>query len=516
MNARPHPSRALARIPPEFRDRPTALVFTALALGLLLTELDQSVFAAALPTVVGELGGVGLQLWVGTAFVLAGALTMPVVGRLGDLAGRRRVFGTAMVVFVLGSIIGGLAPSMEVLIVARVLQGLGGGGLLILVEAVVADLVAPHRRAYILSLVGAVFAIAAVSGPALGGGLTATVGWRWVFWINVPLGLAAAVVAWRWLPPSAGQRRPVRVDATGTLCLAVAVVAGVLVLVWGGTMFAWTSPVILGLIGLTVLATVALVAAERRAAEPVLPPRLFGDRAFVATIAAGAALAVAMFGTVNYLPTYLQMVHGLTPTRAGLFMLTLVAGLGGATVVSGRIVQRTRRPKSLPVIGAAAVCVALLIGSQLEPRTPLPVVAGCLLLLGAGIGCAWEVLVVVAQDLAPADDLGVATAANGFVREVGVLIGTAWVGRMFTTGLLDRLGPAAVEPGRLTPEAVRTLDPDARAGIAQAYADAFTPVFGWLLPVLVLATVALLIVPSRTLGTRRRRSTRSDDAAVSA
>ncbi len=304
-----------------------------------------------------------------------------------------------------------------------------------------------------------------------------------------------------------------RIDATGTFCLGIAVVAGVLVLVWGGTMFTWTSPVILGLITVAGITTATLVAAERRATEPVLPPRLFGDRAFIATIGAGAALAVAMFGTVNYLPTYLQMVHGLTPTRAGLFMLTLVAGLGGATVASGRIVQQTRRPKALPVVGASLVCVALLIGSQLDPQTPLPVVGGCLLFLGAGIGCAWQVLVVVAQDLAPADDLGVATAANGFVRELGVLIGTAWVGRMFTAGLVDRLGPMVTQPGQLTPEAIRTLDPTARAIVAQAYADSFTPVFGWLLPVLVLATLALVLVPSRTLGTGRPRTARSSETS---
>jgi EmrB/QacA subfamily drug resistance transporter len=490
------------RLPVELRDPRTFLVLVALSVALLLTELDQSVFATALPTVVGELGGVEHQLWVGTGYVLAAAVVMPVLGRLSDLVGRRRVLTVALLVFVAGSIVGGVAPTMEMVIVARVLQGLGGGGLLIVVQAVVADIVAPSRRALVLSVIGAVFAAAAIGGPVVGGGLTDSVGWRWVFWMNVPLGLAAAVAVWRWLPASAGARRPVRVDLPGMLCLAVAVVAGVLVLVWGGTTFAWGSRIILTLTGFALVAIAALVTIERRAAEPILPPRLFRNRAFVLAIGAGAVVAVAMFGTVNYLPTYLQMVHALSPTRAGMFMLTLVVGLGAATVLAGRVVQRTRRAKPLPVVGAGLMAVALMLGSQLEPTTPLPVVGLGLLLLGAGIGCAWEVLVVVVQDLAPVDDLGAATAVNGFVRELGVLVGTAWVGRLFTSGLVDRLGALDLPP-ELTPAALGALSPESRVEVAQAYADAFTPVFGWLLPVLVVATIGLLVIPSRRLADQR-------------
>lgn len=487
-----------ARIPAELRDPRTVLVLVALSVALLLTELDQSVFATALPTVVGELGGVGQQLWVGTGYVLAGAVMMPILGRLGDLVGRRRVLTAALLMFVAGSAVGGSAPSMAMVIAARVLQGLGGGGLLILVEAAVADVVAPSRRALVLGVIGAVFAAAAIGGPVLGGGLTDSVGWRWVFWLNVPLGLAAAAAVWRWLPTSAGAGGPVRVDLPGTLCLGVAVVAAVLVLVWGGTMFAWGSAVILVLVGLALAAIAALVLIERRVAEPILPPRLFRNRSFVVAVGAGAVVAVAMFGTVNYLPTYLQMVHGLSPTGAGLFMLALIAGLGATTVAAGRIVQRTRRAKLLPVVGAGLIAVALMLGSQLQPATPLPVVGLGLVVLGAGIGCAWEVLVVVIQDLAPVDDLGVATAVNGFVRELGVLVGTAWVGRLFTGGLLDRLGGLDLPP-ELTPAAVGALPPESRAAVAQAYADAFSPVYGWLLPVLGVATIGLLLIPSRRL-----------------
>ena len=490
------------RLPAELRDPRTFLVLVALSVALLLTELDQSVFATALPTVVGELGGVELQLWVGTGYVLAAVVVMPILGRLGDLLGRRRVLTAALLVFVAGSMVGGVAPTMEVVIAARVLQGLGGGGLLIVVEAVVADIVAPSRRALVLGVIGAVFAAAAISGPVVGGGLTDSLGWRWVFWLNVPLGLAAAVAVWRWLPASAGARRSVRIDLPGMLCLGVALVAGVLVLVWGGTTFAWGSRTILNLAALALAAIAALVLIERHVAEPILPPRLFRDRAFVMAVGAGAVVAVAMFGTVNYLPTYLQMVHGLSPTRAGLFMLTLIVGLGATTVVAGRIVQRTRRAKLLPVVGAGLIAVALMLGAQLEPTTPLPVVGLGLFLLGSGIGCAWEVLVVVVQDIAPVDDLGVATAVNGFVRELGVLVGTAWVGRLFTSGLVDRLGALDL-PSELTPAAVGALSPQSRADVAQAYADAFSPVFLWLLPVLGVATIGLLLIPSRRLADQR-------------
>ncbi|MBA8795033.1 EmrB/QacA subfamily drug resistance transporter [Friedmanniella endophytica] len=508
--------------------RPLVVVALALGAGLLLTELDQSVFAAALPTLVGELGELGQQLWVGTGYVLAGVVLMPVLGRLGDRLGRRPVFVAALLVFVLGSVAGALAPSMPVLIAARLVQGAGGGGLFVLVEAIVADVVPPAPRTLVLSGIGAVFAVAAVVGPVLGGWLTGSVGWRWAFWMNVPLGLAAAALAWRWLPsrrvalagpPSDGSApgasdpvgRP-RLDLAGAGLLLVAVVAGTLLVVWGGR-DGWTAPTTLGPAGLLVVAVVALVPVERRAADPVLPGRLFRRRGYLVAVLAGAVLAVAMFGVIGYLPTYLQLVHGLSPVASGLFLLTLVAGIGGATVLAGRVVSRTGRAAAFPVVGGTLVAVALAAGTRWRVQTDLVVVGACLLVLGVGIGCAWEVLVVLAQDAADRADVGAATAVNGFVRELGVLAGTALVGRLFTAGLVDRLGAIGGLPTELTPASVAGLDPELRARVVAAYHDAFVPTMTWLLPVVLAATVALLWLPRTRLSGRTGPGTAPEAAS---
>ncbi|WP_375425211.1 MFS transporter [uncultured Friedmanniella sp.] len=475
------------------------LLLVALALALLLSELDQTVFATALPTVVGELDGVGDMLWVNTAYVLAGTVTMPLYGRLSDLIGRRPLLLAGLLVFLAGSVVGGLAPSMAVLITARTVQGLGAGGMIILVQAVVADAVPARERAAYLSAVAAVFAVAAVLGPVLGGWLTEGPGWRWAFWVNLPVGGLALVAVAVLLHEPPRNRARLRPDVAGFGLLTLAVTAVVLLASWAGTRFAWGSPAVLGLAVVAVLATAAFVAVERRAAEPVLPLSLFADRTFRAAVLAGLAMAVAMFGTVGYLPTYLQMVTGLGPTAAGLAMLSLVAGIGLCTVGSARLVRRTGRYRTLTLLGSVLTAVALALLATLTPATPLPLTAGYLFGLGAGIGCAWEVLVVVVQNSSPPSLVGTATAANSFLREIGVCLGSAVVGAAFTSRLARAL---PVTPEDLTPERVRLLPPEARAGVATAYNDALTPVFGWLVPVMLLAVLALVAlreVPLRSI-----------------
>ena len=477
------------------------VLFTALALALLLSELDQSVFATALPTVVGELGGVQDMLWVNTVYMLTGTVTLPLYGHLSDRYGRRPLLVSGLLVFLAGSVLGGLAGDMGTLITARAVQGLGAGGMIILVQAVVADLVPARDRAPYLSAIGAVFAVSALAGPLVGGWLTDGLGWRWAFWLNLPVGGLAllAVVLLLHEPP---RSRPTgRADVGGASTLALTVAAAVLLVSWGGTRSAWGSPPVLALAGASVVGAVLFVVAERRAAAPIIPLGLFADRTFTAAVVAGSVLAVAMFGTVGYLPTYLQMVTGLTPTGAGLAMLTLVAGLALSTVGAAQLVRRTGRYRTLPLVGAGLTATALALLAGLTPTTPLWRTGGYLFLLGLGIGCAWEVLVVAVQNTAPDAVVGTATAVNSFFREIGVLLGSAVVGALFTarlgTLLVERV-PASVLPAAdlqsLTPALVASLPPDVRQAVAGAYADALTPVFGLLVPVVLVAVLALLAV----------------------
>ena len=429
------------------------LLLAALALGLLLSELDQFVLATALPTIIGDLHAVGSLLWVNTAFVLTGTLAMPAYGLLGDRLGRRTVFMAALAIFVLGSVLGGLAPSMPVLIAARAVQGLGGGGLLILVQAIVADVVAARERLPYLTAIDAVFAVAAVSGPVIGGALAETVGWRWAFWINLPVGVVAIVAAAVLVPASP---RPARTP------------------------------------------------------RPELPRYGLTSRNATLATGAGLLLGLAVFGTVGYLPSYLQLVHGLSPTRAGLMMLTLIGGLAVATIGSAQLVRRTGRYQPLPVAGAGLVVVALLGLASLGPHDSLGEVGLYFFGLGLGIGSAWDVLVLVVQNAVSPNQVGAATAANGFFREVGVLLGTALVGALFTARLgallAERLPGSGlvIGPEGVTPHRLAQLPPEARDLLATAYADALTPVFGLLVPPVLLALVALCLIRSEPLADRGR------------
>jgi MFS family permease len=401
--------------PPE-SERPRYGLLAGLALGLLPAELDQSIFATALPAVVAELGGLAGLALINTSYVLAGAVAMLLVGPLGDRFGRRPVFVWATVAFLAGSVLGGVAPTLPVLVAARVVQGLGGGGLLVLIQAIVADLVAPRRRAWYLAVVDATYAVAAVSGPVLGYWLTEYASWRWAFWLNLPVGVLALLAVMRWLPAS----RPLHSGS--------------------------------------------------RVASPLRPLGLLRCRAVGLPVAGGALLAVAVFGALNYLPTFLQLAAGQSPVHAGLTMLSLVAGLGLATVAAAHWLRRTGRAYGPPVIGALLVTLALGLCATLTPDSPLPAMIIYLFLLGAGTGLAWEVLIVVVQEAAPADQLGSATAVNGFCREVGVLVGTAAVGGL----LVQRLAGVGLEP--------------------MAYADALTPLLAGLVPVTLLAAGLLAAV----------------------
>ena len=504
MSVREAPPRAAPTAPTTpTNQRLAPLLFVGLMLGLLLAELDQTMFSTALPTIAGELGGVDRMLWVTTAYVLTGTVVMPVYGKLGDLLGRKPLFITALSVFVAGCVLGGLAPDMTWLIVARAVQGLGGGGLLILVQAIIADVIPARERAAAMSVVGAVFALSAMLGPVLGGWLTDGLGWRWAFWINLPLGAAAIATGAAYLPSAGGRVRPVRIDVAGIVAMAVAVTAIVLVASWGGVAYRWGSPVIVSISVIAVLASAAFIAAERQAADPIIPLALFRNRTFTAATIAGLVMAVGMFGAIAYFPTYLQMVNGLGATGAGLVMLTLIAGLAVTSAGSAQIVRRTGQYVWLPVLGCALVAVALALLSTLTVETELWVIGSYLFLLGAGIGCALEILVLIVQNACPASQMGTATAAYSFFREIGVALGSAMVGTIFTSRLLtflaDRVprGAAAqLDPYALTPAQVVQYPDALKVPIVSSYNDALTPVFWCLMPLVLVSMAGLWLIKS--------------------
>jgi EmrB/QacA subfamily drug resistance transporter len=482
--------------------RRVRLVFGGMLLTILLASLDQTILSTALPTIAGELGGVGSMSWVVTAYVLAATVAMPVYGRWGDLVGRKNLFLAAVGIFVVGSAIGGFAPSIEWLIAGRAVQGLGGGGLVITAQAIVADVVPARERGRYVGVLGGVFAVSSVAGPLLGGYFTDVVGWRWCFWINLPLGLAALVVAAAVLrlPRGTAHGRP-PVDVAGISWSAVSVTCLVLLSSWAGTTYAWTSPTIVGLAVTTVVSALLFVRAERRATAPVIPLALFRDRVFVLATAAGLIVGVGLFAASSYLPTFLQMVGGNRAGTAGLLMIPMMAGLLGASTVSGYLITRTGRYKGYPIAGTLVSAAALLLMSRMDAGTGRLLSSLYLLLLGIGIGLVMQVLVLVVQNAADPALLGTATAANSFFREIGASLGTAVVGSVFTARLVTGLAGSGVPADGVTPTEVLALPPELRAAAVEAYASALTPLLGALAPLFLVALVLVVLLPNLSLAT---------------
>ncbi|NTW38284.1 MAG: DHA2 family efflux MFS transporter permease subunit [Cellulomonadaceae bacterium] len=474
-------------------------IFAGLVVAMLLSSLDQTVFGTALPTIVGELDGVDHMLWVTTAYLVAATIMMPIYGKLGDLIGRKAIFIGALTLFVLGSTVGGLAHSMTWLIVGRTIQGLGGGGLMILSQAIIADVVPVRDRSKYMGAMGAVFGLSSVAGPLLGGWFTDGIGWRWAFWINIPLGIAAIVCAIAFLDLPR-RKLLVRLDTAGIATMAIAVTSIILVTSWGGTQYAWDSAVIVGLVALALLASVLFVIAERRAAQPIIPLGLFRSRNFVLATAAGLFIGVAMFGSVSYMPTYLQMVTGVGATTSGLLMISMVAGLMLSAITTGTLAARTGRYKWMPIAGMVVLAVALLLLSTLTPSTALGLLLTYLFLLGLGVGLGMQILVLVVQNSFPDAIVGTATASNNFFREIGASMGGAIVGTLFTSRLTSLLteripaGAGDVAMNSLTPAAVNALPDSVRDVIVGAYNDALTPVFAQLLPMIAVGFIVLLFI----------------------
>ncbi len=471
--------------PATLHGRQLNIVFGGLMLVMLIASLDSTVVSTALPTIVGDLGGLNHISWVVTAYLLAQTVVTPLYGKLGDLYGRKIVLQTGIVLFVVGSALCGLSKNMPELIAFRAFQGLGGGGLIVSAQAAVGDVVAPRQRGKYQGLFGAVFGLAFVVGPLLGGTITTNLSWRWIFYINLPIGAISLVVLGAGLPK---MKRGLdhRIDYLGTTVLAAGLSALVLFVSLGGTSFRWVSPEILGLAAAAGVMLALFVFVELHVKEPVLPMRLFKNSVFSTTSLVALLLGFAMFGSITYLPLYFQVVKGATPTGSGLQLLPMMAGLLIASIGSGRIISRTGKYRVYPIVGTAIMTVGLYLLSHLDAGTSAVTAAAFMFTLGIGIGLVMQVLVIAVQNAVDYSELGVATSGNNLFRTVGSAVGTAIVGAVFANQLALKVRQAfpagstsggAVSASSLTPSSLDKLPPAVHTPFLHAYSGAIDAAF---------------------------------------
>ncbi|MBF4575528.1 MDR family MFS transporter [Frondihabitans sp. VKM Ac-2883] len=498
--------------PPKSGDGPLLLtqrriwiIFAALIAGMLLSSLDQTIVSTAMPTIVGQLGGVEHQAWITTAYLLATTIVMPIYGKFGDVLGRRNLFLTAIALFTLASIGCAFASDFWMFVVFRALQGLGGGGLMILSQAIIADIVPASERGKYLGPLGGIFGLAAVGGPLLGGFFVDHLTWNWAFYINIPVGIAAFAIAWFTLTlPS--KKATKKIDVPGIILLSAATASLIFFTEFGGnSLHGWGAPET-WLFGAALLVAVTLfILVENRADDPIIPLAFFKNRVFVIATAIGFVLGIAMFAALAFIPTFLQMASGASAAASGLLLLPMMVGLIGMSILSGQVISKTNRYKAFPIVGTVLVGIAMFLMTTLTADTPIWLICVFLFIFGAGLGSIMQVVVLVVQNAVPAKDVGTATSTNNYFREVGSALGVAVFGAIFTSRLTEKLTDVFTGAGASESDAssaTSTLDPAALNKlptalhdlVVAAYADSLAPVFWYLIPLIAVAFVLSLFL----------------------
>ncbi|MFK4443905.1 EmrB/QacA subfamily drug resistance transporter [Caballeronia udeis] len=468
---------------------PIRLLFTALLLVMLLGALDQTIVSTALPTIVGELGGLESLSWVVTSYLLTSTIVVPLYGKFGDLFGRKVVIQAAILIFLAGSVLCGVAQDMTQLIVLRALQGLGGGGLMVVTMAAIADVIPPAERGRYQGLFGGVFGLATVVGPLLGGFIVEHLSWRWIFYINVPLGVLALIVIGLVFKPHVAHVKH-KIDYMGAAFLAASLTCIILFTSQGGTLLPWSSPQLWFTLVLGFITLGGFIYEERLADEPIMPLELFKERTFVLSGLIGFIVGFSMFGAITFLPLYLQVAKGSTPSQAGLQILPMMAGILSSSIISGRLISRIGKYRWFPICGTALVACGMFLMSTLQLATPLHTMYLFMLLLGLGLGMVMQVLVLAVQNAVPFKNVGVATSGATLFRSIGGSVGVATFGAIFTNSLQSRLAdamPAGAElPRSMGPTTVEHLPAALRDTYLNAFAGSMHGVF------LVAGTVVLL------------------------
>ena len=480
--------------------REVMIVLPGLLLAILLAMLDNLIVSTALPRIVGDLGGVAHLSWVVTAYILASTITTPFYGKLGDMYGRKKFFIAAIVIFLIGSALSGLSQSMDELIAFRALQGLGAGGLMVGAMATMGDIVAPRERGRYMSYMMVVMMLATVGGPLVGGFITTNFSWRWIFYINIPVGGAALVYLMATLHVPA-HKVGHKIDYLGGILLAVAATSLILLATWGGTEYQWGSVQIIGLALLSALATAGFIFSQTRVPEPILPLHVFRNRNFSVTMALTFLVGLAMFGAMTFLPLYQQTVQGESPTVSGLLLVPMMVGMTITSILSGQITTRTGRYRAFPILGGAIMMVAMFLLTHLGVSTTRLTSAIYYVVLGLGMGFLMQMVSLIAQNSVEQKDMGVASSARMFFQQIGGSLGVAAFGAIFARRLVQSLASAAgtgvhisASGGQLDPATVDSLPAAVKQDVFAAIAHAVQGVFIWALPAAVAIFVLALFI----------------------